>query len=68
MRREELEKIFGDAVISQLFTFVRKDLISKFNLRNMAEEMGVIQTYNAYKDRDPFNPVEAFSSMLDEEL
>ena len=68
MRRKELEQILGDAVISQLFSFVRNDSISKFNLRNMAEEMGVIQAYNAYKDRDPFNPVEAFSSMLDEEL
>ena len=68
MRRKELEQILGDAVISQLFSFVRNDSISKFNLRNMAEEIGVIQTYNAYKDRDPFNPVEVFSSMLDEEL
>ena len=27
-----------------------------------------IQTYNAYKDRDPFNPMETFNSMLEEEI
>ena len=68
MKREELEQIFGKLVIRQLFSFVKKDSISKFNLRNMAVEMGVIQTYNAYKDRDPFNPMETCNNMLDEEM
>ena len=67
MKREELEKIFGERVISKLFSFVENNSISKFNLEMMAEEMGVIQTYNAYKDRDPFSPTQTFSRMIDEE-
>ena len=67
MKREELEKIFGERVISKLFSFVENNSISKFNLEMMAEEMGVIQTYNAYKDRDPFDPMETFNNMLVEE-
>ena len=46
---------------------VENNSISKFNLEKMAEEMEVIQTYNAYKDRDPFNPTQTFSRMIDEE-
>ena len=68
MKREELKEIFGDLVISKLFSFVKNDSISKSNLRNMAAEMGVIQTYNAYKDRGPFNPMETCNNMLDEEM
>jgi len=60
--------IFGERVIKQLDSFVKDDIISKFNLKKMAGEMGVIQAYNAYKDRDPFDPLEAFSSMLDKEM
>ena len=67
MKREELEKIFGERVISKLFSFVENNSISKFNLEMMAEEMGVIQSYNAYKDRDPFSPKQTFSRMIDEE-
>ena len=68
MKREELDKIFGEGVIRQLFSFVENNSISKFNLEMMAVEMGVIQTYNAYKDRDPFNPLQTFTRMIDEEL
>lgn len=32
----------------------------------MAEEMEVIQAYNVYKDRDPFDPMEAFDYILDQ--
>ena len=67
MKREELEKIFGERVISKLFSFVENNSISKFNLEMMAEEMGVIQTYNAYKDRDPFSPKQTLSRIIDEE-
>ena len=68
MKREELDTIFGEQVISKLFLFVENDSISKFNLERMAVEMGVIQTYNAYKDRDPFNPLQTFTRIIDEEL
>ena len=67
MKREELKKIFGDRVIMELDSFVKDDIISKFNLKKMAGEMGVIQAYNAFKDRDPFKPLEAFHNMLDED-
>ena len=67
MKRDELKKIFGEQVISKLFSFVKNDTIKKSNLKNMAVEMGVIQTYNAYKDRDPFDPMETFNNMLVEE-
>ena len=68
MKRDELKKIFGEQVISKLFSFVKNDTIKKSNLKNMAVEMGVIQTYNAYKDRDPFIPKQTFSRMIDKEL
>ena len=68
MKREELVEIFGEQVVSNFFSLVEDGSISKFNLRNMAFEMGVIQTYNAYKDRDPFNPMETCNNMLDEEM
>ena len=67
MRREELDKIFGERVIRKLDSFVKDDIISKFNLKKMAGEMGVIQAYNAFKDRDPYKPLEAFHNMLDED-
>ena len=68
MKMSELKKIFGERVTMELFSFVKNDSISKFNLEKMAVEMGVIQTYNAYKDRDPFNPLQTFTRMIDEEL
>ena len=67
MKRDELKKIFGEQVISKLFSFVKNDTIKKSNLKNMAVEMGVIQTYNAYKDRDPFSPKQTLSRIIDEE-
>ena len=68
MKMSELKKIFGERVIMELFSFVKNDSISKFNLEKMAVEMGVIQTYNAFKDREPFNPEQIFSRMIDKEL
>ena len=67
MKMSELKKIFGERVIMELFSFVKNDSISKFNLEKMAVEMGVIQTYNAFKDREPFNPEQIFSRMIDKE-
>ena len=68
MKMSELKKIFGERVTMELFSFVKNDSISKFNLEKMAVEMGVIQTYNAFKDRDPFDPEQTFSRMIDKEL
>ena len=68
MKRENLYEKFGERVINKFFFFVKNGSISKFNLEKMAEEMEVIYAYNAYKDRDPFDPMEAFDHMLDQEM
>ena len=67
MKRKKLVEIFGDRVVCNLFSFVKDGSISKFNLKKMAEEMEVTQAYNAYKDRDPFDSMEAFDCILDQE-
>ena len=67
MKRKKLVEIFGDRVVCNLFSFVKDGSISKFNLKKMAEEMEVIQAYNAYNDDHPFNPMDAFDDMLDQE-
>merc|ERR1712066_681870 len=66
MKRKKLVEIFGDRVVCNLFTCVKDGSISKFNLKKMAEEMEVIQAYNVYRDRDPFDSMEAFDYILDQ--
>ena len=38
MKGDKLKKIFGDRVIMELDSFVRNDVISKFDLKEMAVE------------------------------
>ena len=66
-RREELNKILGPTTVKKLFYYIEDGTIKKDVLNNMADEMKVAPTFNSYKDKDPFNPLDTFKAMLDEE-
>ena len=65
--REELDIILGPTILQKLFKFVQKGTISKELIKSLADEMKVTTTFKSYKDKDPFNPLDTFKAMLDEE-
>ena len=66
---KELEARLGGVDITvTLFKCIRRDEIEKTHLHGLASVLGLLPTYKAYKDRDPFDEkvaVTLLSELLD---
>ena len=63
--RTDLDKILGPDIISKFFEFIKKGTIRKSNLKNMADEMGVRDTFDTNEDKGSFDQRTTLYEMLD---
>ena len=63
--KTDLDKILGPDIIPKFFEFIKKGTIRKSNLKNMADEMGVRDTFDTNEDKGSFDQRTTLYEMLD---
>ena len=68
--KELAARLGGVDITVTLFKCIRRDEIEKAHLQGLASVLGLLPTYKAYKDRDPFDDkvaINLLSDLLDKE-
>ena len=63
--RKDLDRILGPDILQKLFEYIKKGTITKSNLKNMADEMGVRDTFDTNEDKGSFDQRTTLYEMLD---
>ena len=71
VNRAALKRLLGDVdVTAILISFIKQGHIGKIELRRFADVLGLRNTYNSYKDKDPFDidvAIALLTDLLDQE-